>query len=41
METQRAKGGRISSPAKGGMGPKMHGGAGSAEGRLEKTRDAS
>jgi hypothetical protein len=32
----KARGGGINAPAKGGMGPKMHAGAGSAEGRLEK-----
>jgi len=36
----RARGDRIESPAKGGMGPKMRGGAESGEGRLDKTARA-
>lgn len=36
LETQRASGGRIYSPEKGGMGPKLPGGAGGGEGRLKK-----
>lgn len=35
---ERATGGRIEAPAKGGMGPKMPGGAETGLGRLKKTR---
>ena len=38
LETQRATGGRIYAPEKGGMGPRLPGGAGGGEGRLKKTR---
>jgi hypothetical protein len=34
----KARGGRIISPAKGGMGPKMPGGAGGGAGRLKKAK---
>ncbi len=38
MSTQRAKGGRIVMPAKGGMGPKLPGGAGGGKGRIAKAK---